>query len=76
MAKKPGGNAEKLRRYWTTGKGGLKIRWGTPGDFRRCVRQLNKHMPGRAEGYCANLHRRSTGIWPGHHGGKNKHGPG
>lgn len=71
-------SAESLRRYWTTGEGALKIRWGTPGDFRRCVRQLNKHMPGpgQAEGYCANLHRRSTGIYPGHHGGKNPLGPG
>ena len=30
------GNAEKLRRYWTVGKGGLKIRWNTPGDWTRC----------------------------------------
>lgn len=30
------GDAERLRRYWTTGPGALKIRWNTPGDFRRC----------------------------------------
>jgi hypothetical protein len=45
------GNAEKLRRYWTRGKGALKIRWGTPGDWTRCVRQLSKYMGPRAKGY-------------------------
>lgn len=63
---RPGdGDAEKLRRYWTVGEGGLKIRWNTPGDFRRCVRLLEKHMPGRAEGYCNGLHKRATGVYPG-----------
>lgn len=63
---RPGdGNAEVLRDYWEHGKGALKIRWGTPGDFTRCVRELSKYMPGRAEGYCANMHRRMTGVWPG-----------
>lgn len=46
------GGAEELRKYWTSGAGGAKIRWGTPGDFTRCVRLLEEHMPGRAEGYC------------------------
>ena len=59
------GDAEKLRLYWTVGKGGAKIRWGTPGDFTRCVRHLNKYMPGRAEGYCQNLHQRMTGMATG-----------
>lgn len=57
--------SERLRRYWTTGPGALKIRWGTPGDFNRCVRHLNKYMPGRAEGYCNNLHQRALGAPPG-----------
>lgn len=70
------GDAERLRRYWLTGEGALKIRWGTPGDFTRCVRELSKYMPGRAEGYCSNLHQRATGIRPGHHGGDNPNGPG
>lgn len=70
------GDAERLRRYWTTGEGGLKIRWGTPGDWTRCVRYLSEYMPGRAEGYCNLLHRRATGIYPGHHGGDNYGGPG
>lgn len=59
------GGAEHLRRYWTTGKGGLKIRWGTPGDWRRCVRQLSKHLGPRAKGYCALRHKEMTGMWPG-----------
>ena len=59
------GNAEKLRRYWTVGKGGLKIRWNTPGDWTRCVRQLQKYMGPRAKGYCALRHKEMTGVWPG-----------
>ena len=64
------GGAEKLRRYWTHGAGAAKIAWGTPGDFKRCVALLEEHMPGRAEGYCANRHKEATGGWPGRgHGG-------
>ena len=42
---------EKLKRYWTTGKGGVvKIRWNTPGDMTRCMRQLKQvhAAPGHA----------------------------
>lgn len=59
------GNAEKLRRYWTIGKGGLKIRWNTPGDWTRCYKQLAKYMGPRAKGYCALRHKEMTGVWPG-----------
>lgn len=59
------GNAEKLRRYWTIGKGGLKIRWNTPGDWTRCNRFLKKYMGPRAKGYCALRHKEMTGVWPG-----------
>lgn len=59
------GNAEKLRRYWTVGKGGLKIRWNTPGDWTRCYRQLMKYMGPRAKGYCSLRHKEMTGVWPG-----------
>ncbi len=59
------GNAEELRRYWTVGKGGLKIRWGTPGDWTRCVRQLSKYLGPRAKGYCALRHKEMTGLWTG-----------
>jgi hypothetical protein len=61
----PDPRAEKLRRYWSEGKGALKIRWGTPGDWKRCYRHLSKFMGLRAKGYCQNLHKRSTGIWTG-----------
>lgn len=61
------GNAETLRRYWAEGKGALKIRWGSPGDFSRCTRQLVKYMPGREKGYCNLLHHRALGIYPATH---------
>jgi hypothetical protein len=59
------GNAERLRRYWTIGKGGLKIRWATPGDWTRCYRNLKKYMGPRAKGYCSLRHKEMTGMWPG-----------
>lgn len=59
------GNAEELRRYWTVGKGAAKIRWGTGGDWTRCVRQLEKYMGPRAKGYCALRHKEVTGMWTG-----------
>ncbi len=59
------GNAEELRKYWTVGKGGLKIRWGTPGDWTRCVRNLKKYLGARSKGYCALRHKEMNGMWPG-----------
>ncbi|EPD94597.1 hypothetical protein HMPREF1486_03150 [Streptomyces sp. HPH0547] len=59
------GNAEQLRRYWSTGPGAAKIRWGTPGDWKRCTRQLSKYMGPRAKGYCQRLHIRNTGVATG-----------
>jgi hypothetical protein len=60
------GNAERLRRYWTIGKGGVvKIRWNTPGDWTRCYRNLRKYMGPRAKGYCSLRHKEMTGMWPG-----------
>ena len=59
------GNAEKLRRYWTVGKGGAKIRWGTKGDWTRCVRNLSKYLGPRSKGYCALRHKEMTGMWTG-----------
>ncbi len=57
--------AERLRRYWLTGKGAAKIRWGTPGDWTRCVKHLSKHLGPRAKGYCQLMHGRATGTWAG-----------
>ncbi|WNY15131.1 hypothetical protein SEA_MACGULLY_26 [Rhodococcus phage MacGully] len=57
-----------LKRYWTVGEGGKKIRWGTPGDFTRCVRHLRKYAAKGGfspEGYCARLHHAMNGYWPG-----------
>jgi hypothetical protein len=59
------GNAEELRRYWTRGLGALKIRWGTPGDWTRCVRFLSKYMGPRAKGYCQLRHKEVTGVYTG-----------
>jgi len=59
------GNAEKLRRYWTTGKGAAKIRWGTPGDWKRCVRYLSKYLGVRSKGYCQLRHKDATGVYTG-----------
>jgi hypothetical protein len=33
-------SAERLHVYWVHGEGAAKIRWGTPGDFQRCVDHL------------------------------------
>jgi hypothetical protein len=59
------GNAETLRRYWTSGAGAARIRWGTPGDWTRCNRLLSRYMGARARGYCQLLHRRATGAYTG-----------
>lgn len=68
------GGAENLRRYWTRGKGALKIRWGTPGDWTRCVRYLSKYMGPRAKGYCQLRHKEVTGVYTGskYNAGKKK----
>jgi hypothetical protein len=59
------GNAATLRRYWSTGAGAAKIRWGTPGDWTRCNKQLSKYLGPRAKGYCQLLHIRNTGVATG-----------
>jgi 2'-5' RNA ligase len=61
------GNAEKLRRYWTTGPGGAKIRWGTGGDWYRCVKHLSKYLGPRAKGYCQLRHKEATGTYTSTH---------
>ena len=61
------GNAEDLRQYWTKGEGAAKIRWGTPGDWSRCVRHLSKYMGPRAKGYCQLRHKDALGIYTATH---------
>jgi len=60
-------NTERLMRYWAEGAGAAKIRWGVPGDFKRCEVELGKYVDAdQIQGLCANLHHRATGSWPGH----------
>lgn len=61
----------RIRRYWVRGKGAAKIRWGAPGDFNRCRKQLVKYVqnPDWLAGLCANMHKEALGIWPGEHRG-------
>lgn len=60
-------NTEKLMRYWAHGEGALKIEWGTPGDYDRCLVELGKYVdPGMVHGLCQNLHIRATGHPAGH----------
>lgn len=60
---------ENLREYWVHGEGALKIRWGAPGAFKRCVNQLNDYSEGGTafdpEGLCAEMYHQATGRWPG-----------
>ena len=50
------GMPAKLQKYWAFGEGALKIRWGTPGAWTRCHRNLTKYVgPFRAKGTCTNL---------------------
>ena len=55
-----------LKRYWVSGKGAAKIRWNSPGDFLRCVRNLRKYFPEDPRGLCNRLHVAATGGPPGH----------
>ena len=67
----------QFKKYWGPGGiGGAKIRWGTDGDFDRCVRMVNakvteKHgsplPPNEIRGLCSNLHREYLGKNPGEH---------
>lgn len=55
-----------LEKYWKFGKGALKIRWGTTGDWTRCHRNLVKHVgPARAARICSQWHKDMNGFWPG-----------
>jgi hypothetical protein len=57
---------QRLRNYWVHGKGAAKIRWGVPGDFNRCRRQLAKYVnPAFLAGTCANMHKEALKVWPG-----------
>ena len=66
---------ERLKTYWAEGAGAAKIQWGVPGDWDRCIVEIQKAVTkdGRPplsdstiKGLCANLHKRATGASPGH----------
>lgn len=60
------GNAEALRDWYVNGEGAARIRWGTEGDFMRCVRIASDHMTRRqAKGFCNLRHRDALGVWAG-----------
>lgn len=65
----------QLAAYWLAGKGAALIRWGEPGDFMRCVEEVQKAvvkggnapLSDRAvKGLCSNLHVEATHARPGH----------
>lgn len=66
----------RIRRYWVRGEGAAKIKWGAPGDFDRCRRQLAKYVqnPEWLAGLCANMHKEALGVWPGQEGGGGNRG--
>lgn len=62
LTPKDAASTERLKRYWTVGKGAAKIRWGTPGSWRRCYRHLVRYVgPRIAPGLCTNLAKRLGG---------------
>lgn len=72
---KDAAGVERLKTYWAEGGGSAKIRWGVPGDYDRCIVEIQKAvtkdgkapLPDRmVHGLCAELHQRATGARPGH----------
>jgi hypothetical protein len=56
----------RLHDYWVRGEGAKKIRWGTPGDFRRLRRHLAKYInPLYLNRTVAQWHKDALGYWPG-----------
>lgn len=66
---------ERIRNYWVHGEGAAKIRWGVPGDFNRCRKQLAKYVqnPEWLAGLCANMHKEAIAVWPGQEDGGRGH---
>lgn len=68
------GMPPQLLRYWLAGAGAAKIRWGVPGDFDRCITNIQAEVSEKGpplsdnviKGLCATLHKMSTGARPGH----------
>lgn len=53
-----------LQESWEHGKMAAKIRWGTTGAMKRCIRQARKVGLSDPGGYCATRHKGATGEWP------------
>lgn len=64
-------NTERLRQYWAHGEGAIKVAWGTPQDWERCVVHLGKYVSD-PEGYCAKMHHDVLGYWPQQHAAMDK----
>lgn len=69
----------QLIKYWTVGAGAVKIDWGVPGDFDRCVANIQAEVTDGGKpplsdrvvhGLCATLHKIATGASPGHAAGE------
>jgi hypothetical protein len=53
-----------IANYWKRGEGAIKIRWGTDGDFTRCVNHLSDKVGAdRAKRMCAQWVKDVTGKW-------------
>lgn len=59
----PGGTMPAgFQRYWLSGEGAAKIRWGTPGAMTRCARHLAKYVgANRAYQTCNNISKKVGG---------------
>jgi hypothetical protein len=62
----------RLHAYWTHGEGAAKIRWGTPGDYGRCVDQIGQEIAEKSpeklrfiHQQCAQWQHDAIGVWPG-----------
>lgn len=59
-----GSDAGELKTYWVAGAGSRKVRWGSSGDFKRCVRHLGKYVTD-PKGLCNTYHQAALGAPPG-----------
>lgn len=60
--------ARQLMEYWVHGEGAVKIRWGEPNDWYRCVEHLSKYVGERARGLCQIYHYHALGLYAGQEG--------
>ena len=68
------GMPPQLLKYWLAGPGAAKINWGVPGDFDRCIANIQAEVSKDGaplsdhvvKGLCATLHKMATGATPGH----------